>query len=76
MISKELHHFRDLSESQRSNLYGVVAVIAYLMRSLNHQSPWPSQAKALFCSFGEVFGMTLENSMGFPPEWQKEALWK
>ncbi len=76
MTAKEFHHFNALTEAQRSKLYGLVAIIAYLIRSLDPQSSWPSRAKDLFCTFGDVFGMTLENTMGFPFEWQKEALWK
>jgi abortive infection bacteriophage resistance protein len=76
MTTTEFHHFNELTESQHSNLYGAVAVVAYLVRNLDPKSLWPNRAKHEFESFGEVFGMTLENTMGFPAGWQNEALWQ
>lgn len=76
MTSAEFHHFNELSESQHSNLYGVLAVVAYLVRNLDPDSTWPKKAKTEFEGFGCVFGMTLENTMGFPAGWQNEGLWQ
>ena len=76
MTSAEFRHFMDLSESQQSNLYGISAVVAYLVRKIDPLSPWPRRAKHEFEGFGNVFGMTLETTMGFPDGWQNEALWR
>ncbi len=76
MTTEEFRHVIELTESQHSNLYGTLAVVAYLVRNVNPESPWPTRAKTEFDSFGEVFGMTLENAMGFPSGWQIENLWR
>lgn len=75
MTSKEFHHFNNLEEIQQVKLYGVVAVIAYLIRNINKGTTWPMRAKREFESFGNIFGLTLENTMGFPEKWQNEKLW-
>ena len=75
MTSDFLHHFVLLDEHQLAGLYGSAAILAYLTRTLNAESTWFSDAKNLFQSFGNVFGMTLENTMGFPEGWENLALW-
>jgi abortive infection bacteriophage resistance protein len=75
MTTVEFHHFDKLNETQQKNLYGVVSVISYLIRRIDPGSKWHIRAKNDFESFGNVFGITLENTMGFPEDWQREALW-
>jgi abortive infection bacteriophage resistance protein len=73
----ELHHLNELSNDRRQKIYLLIALIAYLERRINPTSTWawsalPTQAKKL----GNVGGMTLENTMGFPEGWHDLALWK
>ena len=71
-----LHHLNDLDNDQRQKLYLLLALTAHLDRAVNPSSTWawsslPTQAKKL----GNVGGMTLENTMGFPQGWSDLALW-
>nr|WP_249776439.1 Abi family protein [Leifsonia sp. C5G2] len=72
----DLHHLNELDNDQRQKIYLLIALTAYLERALNPSSTWAwsalrTQAKKL----GNVGGMTLENTMGFPEDWHELALW-
>jgi abortive infection bacteriophage resistance protein len=74
---KQLHHLNDLKNDQRQKIYLLIALTAHLNRAVNPASTWawstlPTQAK----KFGNVGGMTLENTMGFPTAWRNLALWQ
>lgn len=75
MVSDELHHIRDLNESDMKKLYPIAAVIAYLVVRADKESNWPLTARTEFKKFGDVGGMTLENTMGFPSGWETFQLW-
>ncbi|GAA1246423.1 abortive infection bacteriophage resistance protein [Microbacterium phyllosphaerae] len=73
----QLHHLNDLENHQRQKIYLLIALTAHLQRAVNPTSTWAwstlvTQAKKL----GNVGGMTLENTMGFPVGWQDLELWK
>lgn len=73
----QLHHLNDLENDQRQKIYLLIALTAHLEHAVNPQSTWawsalPTQAKKL----GNVGGMTLENTMGFPEGWRELELWK
>jgi len=73
---KRLHHLNELDNEQRQKIYLLLALIAHLDRAVNPSSTWgwsalTTQAKKL----GNVGGMTLENTMGFPEGWQELELW-
>ena len=74
---EQLHHLNELDNDQRQKIYLLIALTAHLERTVNPSSTWawsalPTQAKKL----GNVGGMTLENTMGFPDGWQNLALWE
>lgn len=74
---EQLHHLNELDNDQRQKIYLLIALTAHLERTVYPSSTWawsalPTQAKKL----GNVGGMTLENTMGFPEGWQNLALWK
>lgn len=75
MVTSEFLHFTKLTEAQQSKLYGIASVIAYVIRKIDPQSKWPQFAKQEFSAFGVVGGMTLQNTLGFPANWQSEKLW-
>lgn len=72
-----LHHLNELDNDQRQKVYLLLALTAHLDRAISPASTWawsalPTLAKKL----GNVGGMTLENTMGFPEGWQQLDLWK
>lgn len=74
---ERLHHLNNLDNDQRQKIYLLIALTAYLERAVNPTSTWAwsalvTQAKKL----GNVGGMTLENTMGFPEGWREHELWK
>ncbi|PPL19822.1 Abi family protein [Microterricola pindariensis] len=74
---EHLHHLNDLTNDQRQKIYLLIALTAHLNRAVNPASTWawsalPTHAKKL----GNVGGMTLENTMGFPAHWRNLALWQ
>lgn len=73
---EQLHHLNELDNDQRQKMYLLIALTAHLEKAVNPSSNWawsalPTQARKL----GNVGGMTLENTMGFPEGWQNLALW-
>ena len=75
MVADTFLHFLDLDESQQSKLYSRVVVLAYLLRVAQNSNAWAIQAKRIFLSFGNIFIFTVENSMGFPSNWEKLKIW-
>ena len=72
-----LHHLNDLDNDQRQKIYLLIALTGHLSRAVNPTGTWagsilPTQAKKL----GNVGGMTLENTMGFPSGWEQLELWQ
>lgn len=74
---EHLHHLHDLDNDRRQKIYLLIALTAHLERAVNPsstcaRSALPTPAKKL----GNVGGMPLENTMGFPDGWQELALWR
>lgn len=72
-----LEHLNQLPNDQRQKVYLLIALTGHLIRAIDPSSSWtwsslPTQAKKL----GNVGGMTLENTMGFPVGWEKLELWQ
>jgi abortive infection bacteriophage resistance protein len=72
-----LAHLNDLGDDERLKIYLLAALTAFLQRAINPESEWawgtfPTQAKKL----GNIAGMNLENTMGFPKGWQDLPLWQ
>lgn len=76
VVPEQLRHLNDLDNDRRQKMYLLLALAAHLDRAVNPASSWawsalPTQAKKL----GNVGGMTLENTMGFPEGWHDFPLW-
>lgn len=74
-VGKEIWHIDDLSDSDSKKLYPLVAIISYLLSKIGDANDWRIDATELFQQFGNVQGMTLESTLGFPKEWKKFNLW-
>lgn len=58
----------------QTRLYGTALICAYLLCSINPSSTWRARFKQLVNEFpqSEILSLT---SAGFPPGWEKEAIW-
>ena len=57
---------------RNDRLYYVLCIIQYLLRKVNPNTTFPARLKALFDEFPD----TDISAMGFPENWDKEALWQ
>ena len=57
-----------------ADLYNALAVMAYLLRSIDPDSGWPARVVELIQSFPNSAHLTTE-SMGVPSGWLKLELW-
>lgn len=71
-----LNHLRD-EETAKSvfGTYNILAVIAYLLPSIEADTEWATQLAALLRDFPASHAVTLE-SMGVPQEWETFDLWR
>ncbi|WP_372697354.1 Abi family protein [Arthrobacter sp. JSM 101049] len=70
-----LDHLKDgESSKQVFGLYNALAVMAYLMRSIDPDSGWPKRVVDLVESFPETEAVT-KYSLGLPPRWSGLKLW-
>ena len=69
-----LDHLRDF-EDRKFSTYNALAVIAYLMRSIDPAVNWSATAAQLLRRFPTSFAVTIE-SMGAPAYWEELELWK
>lgn len=71
-----IHHLNQLDNSSRQKLYLLAALTAYLVNQIDPRSVWGwSTFKTHAKSFSPVMGITLQNTLGFPAEWQDLELW-
>lgn len=71
-----LYHLNDLDNDRRQKLYFLLALTAHLVRAVDPESSWAKSAlRTQARKLGNVAGMTLENTMGFPEGWQDLELW-
>jgi len=71
-----LHHLNDLDNDRRQKIYTLIALTAFLHRTVDPTCHWSqSTLPTLAKKFGSVAGMTLENTMGFPTNWRDLDLW-
>lgn len=75
IVSKDIWHIGSMSDSDSKKLYPLVAIISYLLAEIGNATDWRNEAVNLFKQFGDIQGMTLEKTMGFPEKWQKLSLW-
>lgn len=72
-----LHHLNGLDNDQRQKIYLLIALTAHLVRSVNPSSTWAwSTLRTQVKKFGNISGMTLENTLGFPVGWESLPLWQ
>jgi abortive infection bacteriophage resistance protein len=75
MVDQIFQHYFGLDENQLSKIYSQFVVLAYLLLSQCNSNTWAKDAKRVFLTFGDIFGFTLENSMGFPEGWESLTIW-
>lgn len=71
-----LDHLRDEeSAKQVFGLYNALAIMAYLLRSIDSQSGWPAKVTELIGAFPESPNLSVR-SIGVPDGWQRLQLWQ
>lgn len=69
-----LDHLRD-SDDRKFSTYNALAVIAYLMRSIDPAVNWSATAAELLRRFPTSFAVSVE-SLGAPSYWEQLELWR
>jgi abortive infection bacteriophage resistance protein len=59
----------------RNKIYVHLAILAYLVRSLDPRQNWPLALRTLVRKFPNIPGVSPETDMGFPEEWVDFPLW-
>ncbi|CAN5396341.1 hypothetical protein BH10ACT4_BH10ACT4_12320 [soil metagenome] len=75
VVGSRLHHLNDIANARRQKLYYLASLIAYVAVEVNPTTNWPRTFKTQAKKLGNVGGMTLENTMGFPEDWDALTLW-
>lgn len=75
VVSERLHHALEIEDAPRLKLYYLAALIAYLVTEIDPKTNWPRNFATVAKKLGDVNGMTLENTMGFPDGWASLELW-
>jgi abortive infection bacteriophage resistance protein len=76
MVANDLQHLNNIDAAEKLKIYYVAAIIAYLIRQIDPQSTWSLRFRTQVRKLGNVGGMTIENTMGFPEHWETLALWR
>ena len=63
------------NHSIQTRIYGTLAAIRYLLRTINPTTTWSSRLHSVLCEFPAAPGISLRHS-GFPDNWQELPLWK
>jgi len=72
-VSSELVHAARMEP--RNKIYVHLAILGYLVRSLDPRQNWPLTLRTLIKKFPAVPGLSPEGDMGFPTEWADLPLW-
>lgn len=73
-VGPDLHHISN--QPMDAKLYSALAVMAYLVRTINPQSEWPLRLRErVATNFPEVPDLAPESDMGFPEGWAEMDLW-
>jgi abortive infection bacteriophage resistance protein len=59
----------------RNKIYVHLAILAYLVRSLDPRQNWPLTLRTLVKKFPDIPGVSPETDMGFPQSWSDLPLW-
>ena len=71
-----LDHLRGEESAKKVfGLYNALAVMAYLLRSIDEKSGWPGKVKSLFAEFPESLNLDLR-SIGVPDGWEDLQIWQ
>jgi abortive infection bacteriophage resistance protein len=72
-VSSDLVHAARMEP--RNKVYIHLAVLAYLVRSLDPRQNWPLTMRTHMKKFPRIPGISPETDMGFPPDWVDAPLW-
>ena len=72
LTHERLHHLR---AADPDRLYFLAALCAHFVVQLNPDTNWPRTFKTRARKFPGPLGMTLENTLGFVPNWDSQAIW-
>lgn len=72
LTHERLHHLRTADPDR---LYFLAALCAHFVVQLNPDTNWPRTFKTRAKKFPAPLGMTLENTLGFVPDWLNEPIW-
>lgn len=64
-----------LATANNNRVYYLAALCAHLLLAIDPVSPWPRQFVTTMRKYTPVHGMTPQNTMGFPDEWDRLDLW-
>ncbi len=67
---------KHLAAADNNRIYYVAALCAHLLLAIDPMSPWPRQFVTTMRKYTPVHGMTPENTMGFPENWDSLKLWE
>ncbi|MEV8143738.1 Abi family protein [Specibacter sp. NPDC078709] len=74
-LIRTLDHLRDETSAKAVfGLYNALDILAYLLRSIDTESPWSQKVVDTIQSFPEQPGFTT-STMGVPPGWATQELW-
>lgn len=81
-LLKQTEEFLDRNKQEKDRLYAVVAVLAYLLKSHEFGSEWPTKFREVMLTFPYIELAEFEDplvspqkNMGFPEHWQGDELW-
>lgn len=72
-VGPELQHTSDLQP--RDKIYVPLSVIAYLIKSIDPNTTWPSRMRELILAFPISGALSPQANMGFPADWADQRLW-
>ena len=71
-----LDHLRDETSAKSVfGLYNALAIMAYLLKSIDTDSQWPQRVIDLVANFPERPGFTI-STMGIPTGWTQQEIWQ
>lgn len=72
-LPPDLQH---LNRSRLDRVYAPLAAVAYLTRRIDPTSTWYADMRTHLRRLPAVHGMTLATDMGFPGDWEEQAIWR
>lgn len=58
----------------QTRVYGILAILRFMLKSINPTTSWPVRLRALTTTFPEAKPISLA-AAGFPDGWEEETLW-